>query len=71
MEEVMSNPQLGTPIISKLGDARWQGFQKMQYVRAIYDKFGRVHKVSVHYVARFENGIINAIDDFKITSNKF
>lgn len=40
-----------------LTDPRWLGWRKMTNTNA--------HGVEIHYVAKFENGVIVAVDDFK------
>lgn len=57
MKEIMSNPHSGTVIIQSISDIRWMGWSKMSSMSA--------HGVEIHYVAKFENGIIKAVDDFK------
>ncbi|SUJ25591.1 Uncharacterised protein [Sphingobacterium spiritivorum] len=61
MKDAMANPQLGTPIIEGLKDSRWLGWTKMQY--SVTSQNGQ--KAVVHYVAKWENGVIKAVDDFK------
>ena len=61
MEEIMANPQMGRVAMEKLGDPRLKGWVKMEYVKKLND--GR--QIVIHYVAKFEEGIMKAIDDFK------
>jgi len=52
----MENPQSGTRIIEELGDSRWAGWTKMEYT--VKSQSGK--KAVVHYVAKWEDGIIVA-----------
>jgi RHS repeat-associated protein len=56
MEEILSNPKMGTKIMQGLSDPRWKGWTKMAYNTA---------GVEIHYVAKWQNGAIIAVDDFK------
>jgi hypothetical protein len=56
MKEIMSNPTMGREIIRNLGDPRWSGWSKMSWRNA---------GVEIHYVAKYENGVLVAVDDFK------
>jgi hypothetical protein len=57
----MENPKLGTAIIEGLSDPRWLGWSKMQYTIITSNGVRAV----VHYVAKWKNGILEAVDDFK------
>lgn len=57
MQEIMSNPATGKIIKTGLSDPRWAGWFKMSNRTA--------HGVEIHYVAKWENGVIKAVDDFK------
>src|SRR5690606_16112813 len=55
MKEIMSNPTLGKTVMTGMKDSRWLGWNKMQYGT----------KTTIHYVGKFENGVLKAVDDFK------
>jgi len=57
----MSNPRLGTVIMTKLKDTRWRGRSKLQYVHRGQDETTTV----IHYVGKFEDGVLKFVDDFK------
>jgi hypothetical protein len=62
MEETMSNPSIGRVLELKNGmtDNRWlqaDGWVKMSNEAA--------HGVEIHYVGQWQNGVLNAVDDFK------
>lgn len=61
MESVMKNPALGRVVEATLGDPRWLGWTKMHY--SVTSSNGI--KTVIHYVAKIENGVIKAVDDFK------
>jgi hypothetical protein len=56
MKEIMSNPAMGRVIKTGLKDARWSSWSKMAWNNA---------GVEIHYVGKFENGVLKAVDDFK------
>jgi RHS repeat-associated protein len=56
MKEILSNPGMGRVIRTGLNDARWSGWSKMAWNNA---------GVEIHYVAKYENGVLKAVDDFK------
>ncbi len=58
----MANPQLGKVIMTGMKDSRWLGWIKMQY----YVESVNGVKVIVHYVGKWENGVLKAVDDFKL-----
>ncbi|MEZ4909941.1 MAG: hypothetical protein R2774_03665 [Saprospiraceae bacterium] len=60
------NHQLETGVIENLTDPRWTGWTKMQY--SVTSQNGV--KVVVHYVVKWKNGVISAIDDFKFIGGK-
>ena len=63
MQEALTNPATGQ-IIERMGpinDLRWLGWRKMQYVHTKLDG----SKTVIHYVGKWENGILKAVDDFK------
>ena len=64
LKEVQANPELGRSIISALEDSRWKGWTKMQYIHN-HQKGEKVNRVVIHYVAKWKNGKIVAVDDFK------
>lgn len=61
MKEAMKNPQLGTRIMEGMKDSRWLGWTKMEYKVKTQNGVNAV----VHYVAKWEDGVIKAVDDFK------
>jgi RHS repeat-associated protein len=63
MKEIVANPILGKVITSMkpLSDMRWLGWRKMQYLHTALD--GKI--TNIHYVGKFENGLLSAVDDFK------
>ena len=61
MKDVMANPQLGKRVMEGMKDSRWSGWTKMQY--SVETENGV--KAVVHYVAKWEDGVIKAVDDFK------
>jgi hypothetical protein len=63
MEEVLSNPTAGEIIqkMAPLSDARWLGWRKMQYIKELGDG----SMINIHYVGKWVNGVLKAVDDFK------
>lgn len=61
MKDAMANPQLGTRIMEGMKDTRWTGWTKMQYSVKTQNGVNAV----VHYVGKWENGVLKAVDDFK------
>ena len=62
MRNVLEKPTLGKPIMNTvMNDARWSGWTKMQYT--VTSENGA--KAVIHYVGKFENGVLIAVDDFK------
>ncbi len=63
MKAIMANPTTGQIIknMKPLSDPRWLGWVKMEYK---VKTAGGVDAV-IHYVGKFENGILKAVDDFK------
>jgi hypothetical protein len=61
MKEILANPNLGRVVMTGMKDSRWLGWSKMQYTHTALDGT----KITIHYVAKFENGILKAVDDFK------
>lgn len=61
MEDVMANPHLGKVVMTGMKDSRWPGWSKMQY--SVETQKGV--KAVVHYVGKWENGVLKAVDDFK------
>jgi hypothetical protein len=57
MQEIMSNPSMGRVIIPSISDPRWSGWSKMTNEAA--------HGVEIHYLGKWQNGILTAVDDFK------
>lgn len=61
MEEIVSNPRIGKVTKTILNDETWgysEGWRKM--TNGSKDPF-----LEIHYVARFVDGIMVAVDDFK------
>lgn len=42
-------------------DGRWLDWDKMQYTHTALDGT----KTTIHYVGKFENSVLTAVDDFK------
>lgn len=61
MQEAKSNPALGRVAMGKIGDPRWKGWQKMEYIHRSLDG----SNISIHYVGKWKNGVLRAVDDFK------
>jgi hypothetical protein len=61
MKEAMSNPSSGTIIIQSINDSRWLGWSKMQFIHTGQNGIQTI----IHYVGKWENGILIYIDDFK------
>lgn len=61
MEEVQSSPQLGRIIMQNLSDTRWKGWNKLQYTHTL--ESGK--QIVIHYVGKYRNGKLIAVDDFK------
>ncbi|NOQ26942.1 MAG: PKD domain-containing protein [Bacteroidales bacterium] len=63
LKEIMSNPTLGiiVPKMKHLTDSRWAGWRKMQYIKTLNNGT----KINIHYVGKWENNILKAVDDFK------
>jgi hypothetical protein len=61
MRHIMANPHLGKVVMEGMKDSRWLGWSKMQF--SVTSELGK--KAVIHYVAKIENGIIKAVDDFK------
>ncbi len=61
MKEIMSNPKLGEMAMRVLKDPRLVGWSKMQYTKTLSNG----QKIVIHYVAKFENSVMKAVDDFK------
>jgi hypothetical protein len=61
MKKIMSNPKLGDAVMTEMKDSRWLGWSKMQYTHTALDGT----KTTIHYVGKWENGILKAVDDFK------
>ena len=61
MRDVMANPQLGTRLLEGMNDSRWQGWTKMEFKVKTAEGVNAI----VHYVAKWENGVLKAVDDFK------
>jgi hypothetical protein len=61
MKEITSNPTLGKVVMTGMRDSRWLGWDKMQYTHVALDG----SKTTIHYVGKFENGVLKAVDDFK------
>ncbi len=58
----MANPQLGKVIKTGMKDSRWLGWSKKQY--SVESANGVI--VIVHYVGKWENGVLKAVVDFKL-----
>jgi len=62
MESIMSNPLLDKVVMGVTrSDIRWLGWSKMQYTVTSNDGV----KVGIHYVGKWDNGVLKAVDDFK------
>ncbi|QQV02990.1 hypothetical protein [Chryseobacterium sp. FDAARGOS 1104] len=61
MKDAMANPQLGTRIMEGMKDSRWLGWTKMEYKVKTANGVNAV----IHYVAKWKNGVLKAVDDFK------
>ena len=61
MKEIMSNPAMGKVIKTGLNDPRWSGWSKMAWHSA---------GVKIHFVGKFENGVLKAVDDFKFIGGR-
>jgi len=63
MKEAMSNPSAGKVIIHNMKDTsgRWHGWSKMQHVHTSPEGT----KTVIHYVGKWEQGVLKAVDDFK------
>ena len=61
MKEAMANPSAGRVIMEGMTDKRWNGWNKLHYSRTNPDG----SKTVIHYVGKFENGILTHVDDFK------
>jgi RHS repeat-associated protein len=61
MKDVMNNPQLGTRLMEGMGDDLWKGWTKMEYKVKTANGINAI----VHYVGKWENGVLQAVDDFK------
>jgi len=62
LKEIMGNPSMGNIVKLKKGmtDSRWHqndGWQKMTWNNG---------GVEIHYVGQWQNGVLKAVDDFKI-----
>jgi len=64
MKQAIMHPELGMRIMENMGDPRWAGWTKMQLITQTQNGIN----VVVHYVAKWENGILVAIDDFKFVN---
>ncbi|WP_225869649.1 RHS repeat-associated core domain-containing protein [Pedobacter psychroterrae] len=63
MAEITANPTMGT-VVKSLGtmkDTRWFGWNKMQYSHKALDG----SKTTIHYVGKFADDVLKAVDDFK------
>ena len=61
MKNILNNPTLGKVVMTGMKDSRWFGWSKMQYTVTSENGI----KFVIHYVGKFENGILKAVDDFK------
>jgi RHS repeat-associated protein len=61
MKEILANPSMGKEVIKNIGDPRWTGWSKMQYIKTLGDGT----KIVIHYVGKIQNGVLQAVDDFK------
>ena len=61
MKDAMANPHLGTRLMEGMKDARWSGWTKMEYKV----KTEKGVNAIIHYVGKWENGVLKAVDDFK------
>jgi RHS repeat-associated protein len=73
MKEIVMNPNLGVPAMGQaMGDPRWKGWIKMQYVHRRINADGETSTVTatIHYVGRFVDGVLEEVDDFKFKELK-
>ncbi|MBB6238977.1 RHS repeat-associated protein [Pedobacter sp. AK013] len=61
MAEVTSNPTIGKVVMNSMKDTRWLGWDKMQYTHEALDG----GKTTIHYVGKWIDGVLKAVDDFK------
>ena len=63
MQEILANPAAGEIIerMKPINDPRWFGWRKMQYIHTGLDG----SKTVIHYVGKWEEGVLKAVDDFK------
>jgi RHS repeat-associated protein len=61
MKEILSKPSMARVIKTGLNDSRWKGWSKLAWYNA---------GVEIHFVGKFENGILKAVDDFKFIGGK-
>ena len=61
MKNIMANPQLGTRIMEGMKDSRWFGWTKMEYKVKTSEGVNAI----IHFVGKWENGVLKAVDDFK------
>ncbi len=70
MKDIMENPYGGKILkrMDPLHDPRWQGWQKMQCTKDFINNDSANPKkttVTIHYVGKFVDGVLTAVDDFK------
>lgn len=61
MKAVVKDPTIGRVVMTGMKDSRWVGWSKLQY--SVTTQNGT--KGVVHYVGKFENGVLKYVDDFK------
>lgn len=61
MKDALENPQLGRRLMEGMKDSRWPGWTKMEYKV----KTAEGVRTIVHYLAKWENGVLKTVDDFK------
>jgi len=61
MKAVVKDPTIGRVVMTGMKDSRWLGWRKLQY--SVTTQNGT--KAVIHYVGKFENGVLKYVDDFK------
>ena len=61
MTDVLANPELGIRLMEGMKDARWLGWTKMEYKVKTAQGLNAI----IHYVGKWEDGVLKAVDDFK------
>ncbi|WP_299441264.1 hypothetical protein [uncultured Aquimarina sp.] len=61
MQSARSNPSIGVRIMEGMTDPRWLGWSKMEYKVKTAEGVNAI----IHYVAKWDKGVLKAVDDFK------